>query len=363
MDFARRVFLVGPNASGKSNVLEAIRFLRRLVTGIGGGLASAVDQLDGITQIRSHWARNPSNVAIEVSVGSGDDPNLWVYELVLSHQGQKDRVPIVIKEKIIHKSRVLLNRPTADDKEDKELLKQTHIEQSATNAKFRALADFFRTIQYMHIVPQLVREPERRERQLEDPYGGDFLERLAKEGAKKRAGRLNRIVTALRIAVPNLGELKLEQDKKGIWHLRGRFKNWRGHGAWQNERALSDGTLRLLGLLYLLQEPGGPLLLEEPEQSLHPAVARQIPRMLAKMQARSGRQVIITTHSPDLLADHGIGLHEVQLLQPSGEGTRAERATSLTKDLKKLLSTGSTIGEIVLPKVQPVDVKQLSLKI
>jgi predicted ATPase len=41
VDLAPRVFLVGPNASGKSNFLDAIRFLRDIVA-VGGGFQAAV---------------------------------------------------------------------------------------------------------------------------------------------------------------------------------------------------------------------------------------------------------------------------------------------------------------------------------
>jgi superfamily II DNA or RNA helicase len=65
----------------------------------------------------------------------------------------------------------------------------------------------------------------------------------------------------------------------------------------------SDGTLRLIGLLWAMLEGTGPLLLEEPELSLHPEVVRLIPQMFARMQRRSGQQVVVSTHSTDLLRD------------------------------------------------------------
>jgi predicted ATPase len=52
----QRVFLVGPNASGKSNLLDALRFLRDLV-GVGGGLQEAVRRRGGVTSLRSLAAR------------------------------------------------------------------------------------------------------------------------------------------------------------------------------------------------------------------------------------------------------------------------------------------------------------------
>ena len=67
----QRAFLVGPNASGKSNVLDALRFLRG-VADPQGGLQRAVQSRHGVSQIRSLHARRYPNVAIEVEVGESD---------------------------------------------------------------------------------------------------------------------------------------------------------------------------------------------------------------------------------------------------------------------------------------------------
>ena len=97
-------------------------------------------------------------------------------------------------------------------------------------------------------------------------------------------------------------------------------------GRWQTEDQFSDGTLRLLGLLWAILEGGGPLLLEEPELSLHPEVVRFLPQMFARMQRRSGRQMIVSTlDSVELLRDEGIGLDEVLLLTPSPKGRNEGR--------------------------------------
>jgi predicted ATPase len=72
------------------------------------------------------------------------------------------------------------------------------------------------------------------------------------------------------------------------------------------------------------------LLLEEPELSLHPEVIRYLPQMFARIQRRSGRQIIASTHSTDLLRE-GVGSNEVVLLSPSQEGTTARIAGTLWK--------------------------------
>ena len=117
--------------------------------------------------------------------------------------------------------------------------------------------------------------------------------------------------------------------------------------------------MRLLGLLWALQDRGGPLLLEEPELSLSPAIIRRLPSLFARIQ-KGGRQIIATTHSSDLLSDEGIGLDEVHMLMPQEEGTKVEAPAKIS-EVKALLEGGMTIGEAVLPRVSPHRAEQLSL--
>ncbi len=158
--------------------------------------------------------------------------------------------------------------------------------------------------------------------------------------------------------MPQLKALELERDIKGTPHLRSKYENWRDRGVWQTEEQLSDGTLRLMGLLWAMLDGTGPLLLEEPELSLHPEIVRYIPQMLARIQSRSGRQVLLSTHSTDLLRDESIGLDETLLLQP-GEGTSI-RAASEFEQIKELLEGGLSLSEAVMPETSPKEARQLT---
>jgi predicted ATPase len=224
------------------------------------------------------------------------------------------------------------------------------------------LADFFRSCRYLHIVPQLIREPERSSgiRVEDDPYGGDFLERIAKTPEKTRNARLRRIESAMRVAVPQLRELKLQRDARGTPHLEGKYEHWRAQGAKQAEDQFSDGTLRLIGLLWAALDGTGPLLLEEPELSLHPGVVRFLPQMFARIQRKTGRQVMISTHSSELLGDDGLGLDETLLLVPGAEGTDVRSADSYP-EIKTLLEKGLSLAEAAVPHTQPQQAEQLTL--
>jgi len=294
---------------------------------------------------------------VRVALGTDENPLTWEYELSFA-QDNRQR-PYVKTEVVRENGEVRLKRPNDEDRVDIARLSQTYLEQVNVNREFRAVADFLKTIRYLHIVPQLVREPERSVGRTNDPYGGDFIEQIARTPGPTRQARLRRILEALTIAVPQLQKLELDQDVRGVHHLRGKYVHWRPQGAWQTEADFSDGTLRLLGLLWALLERGGPLLLEEPELSLHPAVVRYVPQMLARMQSRAGRQVLVSTHSPELLQDDGIGLHEVLLLLPEDEGTTVRPASEIA-DITALLDGGLTVADVVIPRTRPARAEQLS---
>jgi predicted ATPase len=352
----RRTFIVGPNASGKSNFLDVFRFLHDIVS-VGRGFEQAVTSRGGVSSLRALAARRYTDISIIVTVGVDDYPEMWSYELAFSQDNNQR--PVIKRERVRFKTDELLSRPNLQDEGDPERLTQTYLQQVNVNKDFRQVAEFFASVKYLHVVPQLVREPDRSVGHKDDPYGGDFLEQIARTNERTQTSRLSRILEALKVAVPQLETLELKRDEaRGTPHLRGRYKHWRPQGAWQTEDQFSDGTLRLLGLLWATLDGTGPLLLEEPELSLHPEVVRFVPQMFAKTQRRSGRQILASTHSSDLLRE-GVGMNEVVLLQPGEEGTVARLAGDL-EEVRDLLEGGISLAEIVMPKTRPEHAEQLS---
>lgn len=353
-----RVFLVGPNAAGKSNFLDALRFLRDIVTA-GGGFQKSVADRGGVSHIRSLAARRYPDIAIDVILQEKDDI-AWRYRIAFTQDNQ--RQPILKEEKVWHDGVLILERPNLEDSTDEARLRQTYLEQTIANRDFRPIADFFASIRYYHIVPQLVRDPERSSGQTADPYGGDFLEQIARTSKKTREARLHRMLTVLKVAIPQLTDLKLDKDEQGVPHLYGKYEHWRPQGAWQSEADFSDGSLRLMGLLWAFLDGAGPILLEEPELSLHPEIVRHIPQMMVRLQrerGRAARQIILSTHSSDLLRDEGIAADEVLLVEPSRAGSEVHIGADID-EVKNLLNAGLTAAEVVLPRTRPANAAQLA---
>ena len=238
---------------------------------------------------------------------------------------------------------------------------QTYLEQVNANREFREIVEYLGSIRYLHLVPQLIRDPDRGGDRSDDPYGADFLLRMAKTPKKTRTRRLRRIGQSLKAAVPQLDQLDLVQDEIGHWHLQARYEHWRHTPARQNERDFSDGTLRLIGLLWSLLEgkkEAGPVLLEEPELSLHSSVVRQLPTILSRVRSSGGPQVLLTTHATDVLEDPGLGKDEVVLLTPAAEGTEAATAASIP-GVEALLDADMSLADILTPRTAPPEVHDL----
>jgi len=366
-------YVLGPNASGKSNFFDALRFLRDIAKPTGGGLQTAVIQRGGIKKIRCLHARSPSYVGISIELGDGQSLQ-WKYELHFNLPQRGKKLLLIQKEKVIKvekdgKEKVILDRPNKDDDGDELQLTETYLEQARTNIKFREIASFLSGLTYVHLVPQLLKFGE----QIgginldDDPFGQSFMERVAKTRKATRAARLRRIDKALKTIIPHMEELEFIKDKDtGHPHLEIRFRHFRPRGAKQREDQFSDGTLRLIALLWLLQEGGdAPLLLEEPELSLNEEIVAEIPQMINSVRRtmKGKKQIIISTHSHALLSNPGIPAEEIIILEPNAEGTSIR---SVDDAELAAMESGFSVADVVLPNARRVSKRassQLSLEI
>ncbi len=360
-----RTYLVGANASGKSNFLDVFRFLRDVSKPAGGGLQKAVDDRGGINKLRCLHARKDPEVRIEVHLSdSADDAApAWRYILGFKAEGKGAQRLLVSEEQVWRADKQILSRPQPEDGSDLRRLTQTHLEQIQTNSKFRDVADFFGDVTYLHLVPQLLKFGNLigGNRLENDPFGQGFLERIAKCTDKTREARLKKIEKALSLAVPRFKHLQFAQDKiTGRPHLEALYEHHRPNAGWQREEQFSDGTLRLIGLLWTLLDGDSLLLLEEPELSLNHAIVEQIPRMIQQVQrsAKRRRQIVISSHSEAMMSNQGIDGRGVLILEPGAEGTHIR---PLDEDESSSLKAGLSIAEVVLPKTRPETAEQLGL--
>lgn len=151
--------------------------------------------------------------------------------------------------------------------------------------------------------PDSMRRPQK-------PDPGDLLHRDGANVAsvienlrRTRPEAKERIEDFLRRIVPGVDSV--ERKGVGAWetlefrqHVAGSTDPWTFQAG-----SMSDGTLRALGVLVALFGSAGdvpsPVAIEEPEAALHPAAAGLL--LEALKSASETRQVLATSHSPDLL--------------------------------------------------------------
>ncbi len=361
LDFAvaDRLLIVGPNAAGKSNLLDLFRFLRD-ISRPGGGLAAALEARGGLSRARCLFARNNHKGELAIMVDLRDGEDEWRYELAIKGKKGGHNRPIVVREIVTRNGRELLSRPDANDDRDPEQLTQTHLEQISANQEFRPIAEYFAKANYFHLVPQMIRYPQAGGASPR-AFGSSMIADMNATPARTRQAWFRRIERALQSAVPGFETLRLEVDKAGQPHLIAGYRNWRRNPSEQNETDFSDGTLRLIGLLWtIISSPanGGVLLLEEPELSLNAAVVQKLASLLAMAQRGTSMQVILSTHSPELLDDEGIRPGEVLVLQVTSDATVANQLSEIA-EVEAQISADLPLSEVVAELINPGDLTGL----
>jgi predicted ATPase len=351
-----RIFLIGANASGKSNFLDAFRFLHDIAK-TGGGLQRTVTERGGLSSIRCFTAPKSSIVELEVHLtDSSDNTPRFKYAI-----GIKPGHPVTLAyERVFQSNQQLINRPDKEDKQDVLRLTQTYLEQMSMNAHFREIAYFFDSVFYLHLVPQLFRFPENVLNQglSENPFGRTFLKQLSNTPEKIRQSRLKQIEQGLRITIPQFKRLIYSEDEKDMPHLEAVYEPWEQVSLRENQ--FSDGTLRLIGLFWALLESDTLLLLEEPELSLNGRIVNELAPLIYRLQHPKQGQVILSTQSGALLSDKGIAGEEVLLLTPSEKGTQVELASSI-EPVRHLLEAGLSIADAALSRTNPPALHEQSL--
>ena len=356
---ADRLLIVGPNAAGKSNLLDLFRFLGD-ISRKGGGLAAALEARGGLSRARCLFARNNHKGELAIMVDLRDGEDEWRYELAIKGKKGGHNHPIVVREIVTRNGSELLSRPDANDDRDPDQLTQTHLEQISANREFRPIAEYFAKVNYFHLVPQMIRYPQAGGASPR-AFGSSMIADMNATPVRTRQAWFRRIERALQSAVPGFETLRLEVDKAGQPHLIAGYRNWRRNPSEQNETDFSDGTLRLIGLLWtIISSPanGGVLLLEEPELSLNAAVVQKLASLLAMAQRGTSMQVILSTHSPELLDDEGIRPGEVLVLRVTSDATVANQLSEIA-EVEAQISADLPLSEVVAELINPGDLTGL----
>lgn len=302
-------FLVGPNGSGKSNFLDALHFVHDALV---GSLDSALNERGGLNEVRRRSSGHPRHfgVRLEFQLASGET-GYYAFNVGARPAGgyevQREECALggvgrgpyfhVEAGRVVQCSEPTFPAVTAD---------RLALVSSSGLTVFRPVFDALTSMGFYNLNPKIIRE-------LQKPQDGRLLKsageniasvvghliRVAPQNKVLVEEYLNQVVPSVhgveRMPVGPMESLSFRQDTAGSAHP------WRFLAM-----NMSDGTLRALGILVaLFQDTGsqGPTLIgiEEPEIALHPAAAGALREALR--HATEHTQVLVTSHSPELLDD------------------------------------------------------------
>ncbi|MCP4660260.1 MAG: AAA family ATPase [bacterium] len=292
--------LAGPNGSGKSNIVDVLRFVSDCVH---LGLEGAVGKRHGIAAVRRWSSGRPFNLSIRLEIESASFSAIYAFTL---RGAAAAEYHVESEEASINGS----GRKHTFKRENNEWRKAPQdlrprldslnlaLPLIAGDERFRPLADYLRKIMVYSVFPDILREPQKY-----DPskpmyeHGANWLSILKDPGAKDWK---NDLVAALGKLTGDVEDIEI---RPAGGYLIARFKHHGngGRGKWFDAAQEADGTLRVAGIITaLLQDAALRVIgLEEPELTVHP---RALPLVCDYIKEAADRsQVILTTHSPDLL--------------------------------------------------------------
>jgi predicted ATPase len=317
-------YLVGPNGSGKSNVLDALRLIS---DSLNQSLDHALRDRGGIAEVRRRSSGHPTHFAIRVEFAL---PKVGVGSFAFKVAARKGGAFVVQREEChigaahyrVEEGRVVIPPsevapPAADDR--------LYLLNAAGLPAFRPVFEALSSMGFYSLNPDSIRA-------LQTPDKGDLLKRdgsnlasvLNRLDRAPSAGIKHRIEQYLGKVVPGLvgvhharvGHMEAVEFRQQV---EGAEEPWRFPAI-----NMSDGTLRALGTLVALfqeREHGAlPLVgIEEPEAALHPAAAGILRDCLREASQRT--QVVVTSHSPELLDDPSISPEMVLAVVAEGGKT------------------------------------------
>jgi len=314
--------LVGQNGTGKSNVVDVLRFVRDSLT---RGLDAAVLDRHGMSAIR-RWSGKgrPFDVHIQLSLRGQNWSGEYGFTLGSERRGEyrvkRERCALTVERTEEGEGPVTSVLETRNGKwvqlpmgaqerlpPERQLVSTTALMLPTVGWVLRRgaiqLYSFLSRMGFYTLYPDNLRPPQKAANPDWLSDGGDNLASVLRQLKKSKSSGLSSMLEALGKVVPGVHDYQVAQVGgylvTRLRHAPGRAKK---RGPAFELAQESDGTLRMLAILTALyQDPSRSLLtIEEPELTIHPGALGVLRDVLQEASLRS--QIVITTHSPDLVA-------------------------------------------------------------
>ncbi len=339
---------IGANASGKSAILDALRFLRESVR--TGDFRAPVFSRGGIVHLA--WKGDDAQ-QIELAVLLEDDGRRWEWSVRIVRQGREFHVVERVSELPPDSPPInVLDAENGVGWWSGEERKRVNLKQSPTicalaaasaDAAFpaRDIAECVKRWGFFDPIPLLLRRDVGSQGSSHfDPYGLNLAETLYSI-EQSSPDVLERIVEATRSVVGLPSKIVLRESEDRFYFVQ----EEPGLQRPVHQMGISSGTLRVLALMTALHgEPGLNLIgIEEPENYVHPSALSSF--VVHLQDARDRVQFMVTTHSPLLLDFLGDPASVFVVRRGDSEGTIVQKEENADGVLRALDASGFGLGE------------------
>lgn len=352
-------FLIGPNGAGKSNFLDALRFV---ADSLRHSMDHAIRDRGGINQVRRRSNGHPTNFAMRLEYEMCDRRGHLAFEVAAQRNGgyriRREECSVEETGGDLHHYSLEDSafRSCSFDRPPPPATDQLYLVRAANVEVFRPLTDALSTMGFYNLNPDAMRR-------LRPPDPGDLLQRDGRniasvflqlaDRAHANKKTIEQYLESIVEGIVRVNPRRFGPEEGLEFHQRveGSAHPWRFHSV-----AMSDGTLRALGVLTALFQRAdsatNPRLtgIEEPESALHPLAARRL--IDALRDASEHTQVLVTSHSPDLLDDKDLtGDELLAVVSKNGRSTIGPLDPAGRTTLRKQLCTA---GELLrMGQVRP----------
>lgn len=366
-------FVIGTNASGKSNILDALNFLKRAS---GGALIK-----ECIAEVRGgeDWMilQGKSHFALSVDVEEGD--YTYIYTIGVARVGSA----CVLAEESLKRrwrktqERVLFNADYANNNSNVPSLDTRFTTGKKGSPKRVDLSRNTAVLTQVEVI-SVVKEVKEAAAVVRKALNSIFVlmpdttamrdysplaERLKSDGSN-----IAGVLAAMDDIRQNGIEEKLtkylkplpEKDLNRVWaETVGRFnrdamlyceEQWTNEAVTFDARCMSDGTLRFVAVVaaLLTENPGSLLVIEEIDNGLHPSRSEDLVRVLRELGRQGGIDVLCTTHNPVLIDALGNEMIPfISFVKRNEKGYSYVELLEEKENLAKLMSTGR-IGDLMI---------------
>lgn len=365
LTFGRNNVLVGPNMSGKSNLIDFFRFVRDILfspQSVGDGIYSAIKPRTFGSPFDIAWkgADDPLVIfEIEGTLNNQRKPSTWTYSVTIEGDFLWGRVSV--REETLTFNSGAENNVVIETKNQKRNIygrdgikisevpdsNRLALEYEFPNTDAPLIKKTIRSWKFYNLNPSSMRNPNPTAAPDSLNASGDNLSSWLMLLQTRHSDAFEQIKSAATDILPDVRGIFTSPTPQSTVYLA-------SHEAYLNRpiavAEMSDGELAFIALLSLLYTPmelkPDICFIEEPENHLHPRMLSLLTDLLHQIQQEqsSGGQLVLTTHSPHLVDRFSID--ELLVLSKKDGATQVMRPGD-RKELKNLISSEEIgLGEL-----------------